>query len=216
MDSYLTVEKPARVIINIKKSKFVASLKNVKNEKEAKNFINEIKKEFKDASHNPYAYVVNDIFNSSDDGEPLNTARKPILDVILKKNLKNVVIVVTRYFGGIKLGIGGLIHAYRKAALKGIEASGIIEKFYEGVISFSVPYEFFGDANRLFQKYGCTVLERRMERDAFFKVSVKERDKENFLNEILKKTKGKVTIKEKLRARDAQFFLDIFTALQSF
>jgi len=196
MDSYLTIEKLARVITNIKKSKFVASLKNVKNEKEAKNFINEIKKEFKDASHNPYAYVVNDIFNSSDDGEPLNTAGKPILDLILKKNLKNVVIVVTRYFGGIKLGIGGLIRAYREAALNGIEASDIVEKFYEEETSFFVDYEFFGDINKMIQKYHCKILEKKMENKAFFKVSVKKRDKENFLNEILKKTKGNVTIQK--------------------
>jgi len=194
MDSYLTVKKPARVIINIKKSKFIASLKNVKNEAEAKNFINEIKKEFKDASHNPYAYVVNDIFNSSDDSEPLNTAGKPILDVILKKNLKNVVIVVTRYFGGIKLGVGGLIRAYREAALKGIEASGTIEKFYEEEISFFVDYEFFGEINKTIQKYRCKILEKKMENNAFFKISIRKRDKENFLNEILKKTKGKVKL----------------------
>lgn len=194
MDSYLTVKKPARVIINIKKSKFIASLKNVENEKEAKNFINEIKKEFKDASLNPYAYVVNDIFNSSDDSEPLNTAGKPILDVILKKNLKNVVIVVTRYFGGIKLGVGGLIRAYREAALKGIEASGTIEKFYEEEISFFVDYEFFGEINKTIQKYRCKILEKKMENNAFFKISIRKRDKENFLNEILKKTKGKVKL----------------------
>ena len=194
MDSYLTVKKPARVIINIKKSKFIASLKNVKNEAEAKNFINEIKKEFKDASHNPYAYVVNDIFNSSDDSEPLNTAGKPILDVILKKNLKNVVIVVTRYFGGIKLGVGGLIRAYREAALKGIEASGTIEKFYEEEISFFVDYKFFGEINKTIQKYRCKILEKKMENNAFFKISIRKRDKENFLNEILKKTKGKVKL----------------------
>ena len=190
MDSYLTVKESARVIINIKKSKFVTSLKNVKNVEEAKNFIKEIKKEFKDASHNPYAYVVNDIFNSSDDSEPLNTAGKPILDVILKKNLKNVVIVVTRYFGGIKLGIGGLIRAYRETALKGIEASGIIESFYEEEISFFVDYEFFGDINKIIQKYHCKILEKKMENNAFFKISIRERDKENFLNETLKKTKG--------------------------
>lgn len=194
MDSYLTIEKPARIILNVKKSKFIASVKNVESEEEAKKVITEIKKEFKDASHNPYAYIVNEIFNSSDDGEPLNTAGKPILDVILKKNLKNVVIVVTRYFGGVKLGIGGLIRAYREAALKGIEIAEIIEKFYEGVISFSVPYEFFGDVTRLFQKYGCTVLDRRMEHDAFFKVSIKKKDKESFLNELLKKTKGNVKL----------------------
>jgi uncharacterized YigZ family protein len=194
MDSYLTIEKSARVITTAKKSKFIASVKNVESEEEAKKFITEIKKEFKDASHNPYAYIVNEIFNSSDDGEPLNTAGKPILDVILKKNLKNVVIVVTRYFGGVKLGIGGLIRAYREAALKGIEIAEIIEKFYEGVISFSVPYEFFGDVTRLFQKYGCTVLNRRMEHDAFFKVSIKKKDKESFLNELLKKTKGNVKL----------------------
>ena len=190
MDSYLTVKESARVIINIKKSKFVTSLKNVKNVEEAKNFINKIKKEFKDASHNPYAYRVEDIFNSSDDGEPLNTAGKPILDVILKKNLKNVVIVVTRYFGGIKLGIGGLIRAYRETALKGIEASGIIESFYEEEISFFVDYEFFGDINKIIQKYHCKILEKKMENNAFFKISIRERDKENFLNETLKKTKG--------------------------
>lgn len=194
MDSYLTIEKSARVITTAKKSKFIASVKNVESEEEAKKFITEIKKEFKDASHHPYAYMIHEIFNSSDDGEPLNTAGKPILDVILKKNLKNVVIVVTRYFGGVKLGIGGLIRAYREAALKGIEVAEIVEKFYEGVISFSVPYEFFGDVTRLFQKYGCTVLDRRMEHDAFFKVSIKKKDKESFLNELLKKTKGNVKL----------------------
>jgi len=92
------------------------------------------------------------------------------------------------------LGVGGLIRAYREAALKGIEASGTIEKFYEEEISFFVDYEFFGEINKTIQKYRCKILEKKMENNAFFKISIRKRDKENFLNEILKKTKGKVKL----------------------
>ena len=196
MDSYLTVEKQARVAIKIKKSKFIASVRPIENEEEAKAYIESIRREFKDASHSPYAYVVNDRFNSSDDGEPLNTAGKQILDLILKKNLKNLVIVVTRYFGGIKLGVGGLIRAYREATLKGIDASGIVEKFYEEIISFSVDYSFLQMVNSTLYRSKCRILEKKLEKRAFFKVSIRKRDKESFINDVLKRTRGDADIAE--------------------
>jgi len=196
MDSYLTVEKQARVAIKIKKSKFIASIRPIENEEEAKAYIESIRREFKDASHNPYAYVVNDRFSSSDDGEPLNTAGKQILDVILKKNLKNLVIVVTRYFGGIKLGVGGLIRAYREATLKGIDASGIVEKFYEEIISFSVDYSFLQMVNSTLYRSKCRILDKKLEKRAFFKVSIRKRDKESFINDLLKRTRGDADIAE--------------------
>lgn len=94
-----------------KKSRFIANVKAVKSEEEAIAFINEVKKKYWDARHNCMAYVVNDIQRFSDDGEPSGTAGKPILDVITGRELTNAVIVVTRYFGGVLLGTGGLVRA---------------------------------------------------------------------------------------------------------
>ena len=104
-----------------KKSRFIANVKAVKSEEEAIAFINEIKKKYWDARHNCMAYVVDGIQRFSDDGEPSGTAGKLILDVITGRELTNAVIVVTRYFGGVLLGTGGLVRAYQKASIEALE-----------------------------------------------------------------------------------------------
>ncbi len=114
-----------------KKSRFIAEVRNVETEEEAAAFVNEIKKKYWDARHNCMAFVLGesrDTMRFSDDGEPSGTAGKPILDVILGNQIINAAIVVTRYFGGILLGTGGLVRAYQKAAQEALENSVIAEK----------------------------------------------------------------------------------------
>ncbi len=114
-----------------KRSRFIAAVSPAASEEEALKFIDKVKKEHWNARHNCYAYVIGDrqqLQRFSDDGEPGQTAGKPILDVLLSQDIHNAVIVVTRYFGGILLGTGGLVRAYSAAAAKGLSASRVVEK----------------------------------------------------------------------------------------
>ena len=114
-----------------KKSRFIATVKPVESEEEAVAFINEMKKKYWDARHNCSAFVIGEhqeLTRCSDDGEPAQTAGRPMLDVLLKEGITNVAVVVTRYFGGVLLGTGGLVRAYQKAVQEGLAASQIIEK----------------------------------------------------------------------------------------
>ena len=128
-DSYFTVEKDSVCELVEKKSKFIGYAKPIVTEKDALSFINEIKTKHWDARHNVYAYVVreNNVSRYSDDGEPHGTAGLPVLDVIKKNNLKNAVVVVTRYFGGILLGTGGLVRAYSQTASMALDCAKIIK-----------------------------------------------------------------------------------------
>ena len=111
-----------------KKSRFIGTVKSVDNEKDAMLFIDEMKKKYWDAKHNCYAVVIgdnNEFTRCSDDGEPSGTAGRPILDVLIKEDIHNAVVVVTRYFGGVLLGTGGLVRAYQSAVKAGLAASEI-------------------------------------------------------------------------------------------
>ena len=122
-----TIAKPFQTSIDIKKSQFICRLFPAQNEKEAKEIINRISEEYKDATHNCTAYVVSDGEGFDDDGEPGGTAGRPMLNVLKKNNLQNSVAVVTRYFGGIKLGAGGLVRAYSKSVLETLAVAEIVE-----------------------------------------------------------------------------------------
>lgn len=122
-----TIAKPYQSTIDIKKSKFICRLFPAQNEKEAKEIISRISEEFKDATHNCSAYLVSDGEGYDDDGEPGGTAGRPMLNVLKKNNLENSVAVVTRYFGGIKLGAGGLVRAYSKSVLETLAVAEIVE-----------------------------------------------------------------------------------------
>ena len=128
-NSYITVEKGAVSEFVEKKSKFIGYVKPISTENEALTFINEIKSKHWDARHNVYAYAVrkNNVARYSDDGEPHGTAGVPILEIIKKNALQNVVVVVTRYFGGVLLGTGGLVRAYSQAASSAINSANIVE-----------------------------------------------------------------------------------------
>lgn len=128
MSLYKTVRSEAEASQIIEKSKFIAHVKPVESKEEADAFIREIKSRYKDATHNVPAMVVGDKFQiqwASDDGEPQGTSGAPIVQMLVKEELTNLALVVTRYFGGIKLGTGGLVRAYTGSAKLGVEAAGI-------------------------------------------------------------------------------------------
>lgn len=147
MSTYKTLHEFGMDEVIIEKSTFIGYAKPIKKEEEAVEFINEIKKKHKDATHNVWAYTVGKSMNIqrySDDGEPQGTAGIPSLEVIKKEDLRDVVVVVTRYFGGVKLGAGGLVRAYTKGAKIGLEAGQIIDKVMYKEVRIKIDYNQLG------------------------------------------------------------------------
>ncbi|REK75687.1 YigZ family protein [Paenibacillus paeoniae] len=147
LNRYRTVRAEANAEVVIKRSRFIGHAKPVETEAEAVAFIDEIKRLHRSATHNCSAYMVGERDQhqkASDDGEPSGTAGKPILEVIKNKGLKNVAVVVTRYFGGIMLGAGGLVRAYTDGAVAGIEAAGEIELVLHREVFVEVDYTWYG------------------------------------------------------------------------
>lgn len=145
-ESYTTVKNSAAAEITEKRSRFIASVRPVSNEAEALEFLNGLKQKYWNATHNVYAYIIeeNNIMRYSDDGEPGGTAGLPVLEILKKECLTNIIVVVTRYFGGVLLGTGGLVHAYSKSAKAGVEAAGITEMILCRRIDAEVDYTFLG------------------------------------------------------------------------
>lgn len=156
MIEFLTVEKPSETTLTIKKSKFISNVRPVDSLEEAEEFIASVRKKYYDATHNVYAYCVGlgneELQKSSDDGEPSGTAGRLILEVIRLKQLKNVAVVVTRYFGGILLGANGLIRAYSQSAKSGIENSGITKIIQANEYVISVEYSLLSKIESILKK----------------------------------------------------------------
>lgn len=144
---YYSVKETGENEIVIQKSRFIAHIKRAETESEAQEFIQALKKKHWDASHNCSAYLIGEhdqIQKANDDGEPGGTAGVPILEVLKKRKLKDTVVVITRYFGGIKLGAGGLIRAYGKATSEGLDAIGIVERRLAQIIHVKIDYTWLG------------------------------------------------------------------------
>ncbi|TCI77682.1 YigZ family protein [Exiguobacterium sp. SH0S1] len=142
-----TIKQDGEYEVVIQKSKFIAHFKRVTTEAEAQTFIQTIKKAHWSANHNCSAYIIgarNEFQKANDDGEPSGTAGLPMLEVLRKRNLKDTVVVVTRYFGGIKLGGGGLIRAYGGTVSEGIDAVGIVERLPMQRLTLTVDYGWIG------------------------------------------------------------------------
>lgn len=157
--NYRTVEKEACAEFTEKKSRFIGYIKPVSTQDEAIEFINKIKSKHWDAKHNVYAYVLRDgqIRRYSDDGEPQGTAGIPVLDVLLKEELTDCVVVATRYFGGILLGTGGLVRAYSHTAKIAVEAGGIAEMKLCRILQVQCDYNFYGKLDSMINEYGGIV-----------------------------------------------------------
>lgn len=194
MSSYRSIHKFGRDEVIINKSRFIGSAAPVNSEEEALEFIEKIKKEYKDASHNVYAYTIGENGNLqrfTDDGEPSGTAGMPMLNVINQENLRNVAVVVTRYFGGVMLGAGGLVRAYTKGAKIGIDSGLIVEKtlFYE--VSVKIDYTLLGKVGNELSKNDFIVKDKIYEENVILIVLCKEEDTDKLTSLINEVTSGK-------------------------
>lgn len=177
-----------------KKSRFIANVGAVSSEEEALAFIADMKKKYWDARHNCMAYIVNGIKRFSDDGEPSGTAGKPILDVIEGRGLTNAVIVVTRYFGGVLLGTGGLVRAYQKSAIAGLEDSIVAEKC-EGISTFiDTDYNGFGKIQYIAGTEGVNIIETDYQEKVRLRVVCETEKYGSFEKKVIEATAGRADI----------------------
>ncbi|MBR2338831.1 MAG: YigZ family protein [Clostridia bacterium] len=157
--SYLTIKEQASAEFVESRSRFIGTIRPVTSEEEALAFIAALKKQYWDAKHNVYAYVLREsrISRSTDDGEPQGTAGMPVLEVLQKQGLTDCVIVVTRYFGGILLGTGGLVRAYSKSASLAVSAAGILRRRLCAVGEVCCDYAGYGRVQPLIAEFGGVV-----------------------------------------------------------
>ena len=195
--AYKTLHEYGMDEVEIERSRFIGYAKPVKSEEEAIEFVNEIKKKHKDATHNVWAYTVGENMNIqrySDDGEPQGTAGIPSLEVIKKEDLRDVVIVVTRYFGGVKLGAGGLVRAYTKGAKIGLEAGKIIDKVLYQEVKIGLDYTLLGRVQNEIMNLGFYIKDIVYEDNVNILVYSKLEDVEGFTTKIVDITSDKCEI----------------------
>ncbi len=195
--SYLSVSGETVTEQTIEKSRFIATSCHVEGEDEAKAFIERVRSKYRDATHNCYAYIADEKGNFlrfSDDGEPQGTAGMPMLEVLKNNNLKQVAVVVTRYFGGIKLGAGGLVRAYSGAVAQNIAAAKKVS--YEPCVKsgYEVDYTQTDLCQRFFLSRDCTVIDTDYADKVTFIVAIKKEEEQDFNNQLNDKLSGKVKI----------------------
>ena len=188
-----------------KKSRFICTVLAVNTEEEAIQFIEKMRKQYWDATHNCFAYVIGErqqIQRCSDDGEPSGTAGRPMLDVLLGKKLSNAAVVVTRYFGGTLLGTGGLVRAYSKSTQVGLENSVVFEKCCGKQVSISTDYNGIGKL----QYIAATMELHTLDTEYTDKVVVKLLVPEDKLDEMDKKVTEATSGKAKIEIEDTVYY----------
>lgn len=190
---------PAETTLIIKKSRFIAHVRPATSEEEALAFVEEIRKQHWQATHNVPAYSVGlelETQRASDDGEPSGTAGRPVLEVIKKANLRNVAIVVTRYFGGTLLGAAGLIRAYGQAASDGIATAGVIRRWLHRSVLVSVDYPLFGRVQKEIERQGLPVEQVSYLERVTMQVAVPVDEAPAFRERIINLTNAQVQVSE--------------------
>ena len=197
MTTHKTLKAPGEAKKEFKNSVFIGHARPVKNEDEAKYLIKQIKEQYSDANHNVSAYLIksgNDLaMKYNDDGEPAGSSGKPIFKVLELKDIHNAVVVVTRYFGGTKLGFGGLVRAYRETAVAAIEDAGVIEVHETVNITIHFEYPQTQKIKNLIQSYGSIISEEYSDEVEFTLEVIKENENE-FIEKLGNLTKNKVKI----------------------
>lgn len=199
LQKYYTVKGYGEHEIVIEKSRFICYVNRAETEEEAVAFIQQIKKKHWDATHNCSAYLIGEhdqIQKANDDGEPSGTAGVPMLEVLKKKGLKDTVAVVTRYFGGIKLGAGGLVRAYSRAVSEGLNAAGIVERRLMRVMQVTIDYSWLGKVENELRSSGYMVKSVRYLDRVTIEIFVEETNKTSFAAWIEDLTNGRSAICE--------------------
>ena len=182
-----------------KKSRFIATTRPVKSEEEAAAFVEEIKKKYWDARHNCYAWVIGEqgqLSRCSDDGEPAQTAGRPMLDVLLGEKIRNVCVVVTRYFGGTLLGTGGLVRAYSGAVQEGLRHSVVVEKLPGRRLRIFTDYNGIGKLQYVAGQLEIPVLDTEYTDQVVMTLLVPLDKAEQLIAQVTERTAGKARIEE--------------------
>ena len=197
MTSYKTLKGPSKVQKDFKNSIFIGYARPIKDESEARDFIEEIKELHNDANHNVSAYLIKSGSNLAmkydDDGEPAGSSGKPVFKVLELKEISNAVVVVTRYFGGIKLGFGGLSRAYRETAVAAIEEAGIIEVYETVQLKIRFAYPEIQKVKKLAEDYG-NISDEEYSDVVEFTIEVKKGEDDGFIEKLTNLTKNQVKI----------------------
>lgn len=196
MDSYVTVKEQSEFTYEDRKSEFIGLCKPIKTESEAIEFIQAVKKKFPDARHWVYAYVLreNSTMRFTDDREPQGTAGMPVLDIIRKNGVTDVIIVVVRYFGGILLGTGGLVHAYTESALGALKSAGIIEYNVYTTAAITLSYSDYQKVGTVFVEYDFKETDIEYTDNVLIFGSVKEDCFDEFNKKLVEVTSGRCKI----------------------
>lgn len=197
---YRTIKEDGQVQEEIKKSRFICHAKRVYSEEEARDFITAIKKEHYKATHNCSAFIVgerSEIKRTSDDGEPSGTAGIPMLGVLENHNLTNVCVVVTRYFGGIKLGAGGLIRAYAGSVALAVKEIGIIEIKEQAGIQIHMTYAQYQEYGNFLKEHNLIELETNFTDQVDTMVFIDKEKKDGIKADLIEFFNGKVTLTDK-------------------
>ena len=194
---FRTIKEDGQVQEEIKKSRFICHAKRVYSEEEARDFITAIKKEHYKAMHNCSAFIIgerSEIKRTSDDGEPSGTAGVPMLGVLENHNLTNICVVVTRYFGGIKLGAGGLIRAYAGSVALAVKEIGIIEIKEQAGIAIQMSYAQYQEYGNFLKEHNLIELETNFTDQVDTMIYVNKEKKENIKAALVEFFNGKVTL----------------------
>lgn len=193
MDEYLVPSGYGEDAFTEKKSRFIGRVWPVETEREALNRIQEMKKQYHDATHNCWAYVIRDgAMRFSDDGEPGGTAGNPMMQVLQREGLSNVVCVVTRYFGGVLLGAGGLVRAYTKGAKIAIDAAGKSMKRVWSVLYVPCPYPYYERLKLEVDAFGGVIRDTQFGAEVELKILIARPQVETFLQKLSDMTAGTV------------------------
>lgn len=199
LNRYLTVKSRGEHEIVIEKSRFICHIQRAVSEEEAQAFIQSIKKQHWNATHNCSAYLIGEhdlIQKANDDGEPSGTAGVPMLEVLKKRKLKDTVVVVTRYFGGIKLGAGGLIRAYGKSVSEAINHVGMVERCLMRTMHTTIDYTWLGKVENELRASSFQLKDIHYTEDVIFETYVEETQTEQFIEWMTELTNGKSVTKE--------------------
>ena len=194
---FRTIKEDGQVQEEIKKSRFICHVKRVYSEEEARDFITAIKKEHYKATHNCSAFIIgerSEIKRTSDDGEPSGTAGVPMLGVLENHNLTNVCVVVTRYFGGIKLGAGGLIRAYAGSVALAVKEIGIIEIKEQAGIAIQMSYAQYQEYSNFLKEHNLIELDTNFTDQVDTMIYVDKEEKENIKAALVEFFNGKITL----------------------
>lgn len=196
--NYKVVYKGGSGEIVEKKSRFIATVQPVESEEEAVSFIHAVKKQYWDASHNCSAFTIgrnHELTRCSDDGEPSQTAGRPMLDVLLREDIHNAAVVVTRYFGGTLLGTGGLVRAYQKCTQEGLAGAVVIEKQNGLFLDINTDYNGLGRIQYLLAQHNIPVQDTEYTEKVIMHVMVPCEKKETFAKTLTEATNGAALLK---------------------